>query len=206
MTSPISSNAQNLWAITSYFNPKCYRRRLANFRIFRAHLNVPLVAVELAYDSDFELQVQDADILIRLRGGAVLWQKERLLNLALQSLPKHCRKVAWLDSDILFETGDWSEQANRLLERFTMVQLFTRVFYLSPNWTPLGPQGDVEFTRPSAAISIASGMSAAACLAHSANGRKGTSAPGLAWAARRGLVDAGEVCAPVVDGAKERLP
>jgi hypothetical protein len=94
MTPPTGSNADGLWPITSYFNPIGYRRRLSNFRAFRERLNVPLVAVELTYGSDFELQEQDADILIQLRGGTVLWQKERLLNLALQALPTHCRKVA----------------------------------------------------------------------------------------------------------------
>ena len=64
---------KDLWAITCYFNPMHYRRRLANFRIFRDHLQLPLVAVELAYGPEFELQAQDAEILIQLRdgGGAV---------------------------------------------------------------------------------------------------------------------------------------
>lgn len=87
--------SESLWAITSYFNPIRYRRRLANFKRFRENLRVPLVAVELAYGPEFELQKGDAEILIQLRGGAVLWQKERLLNLAMQALPDHCQKVAW---------------------------------------------------------------------------------------------------------------
>jgi hypothetical protein len=37
-----------LWAIAAYFNPARYARRLANYRVFREHLAVPLVAVELA--------------------------------------------------------------------------------------------------------------------------------------------------------------
>lgn len=43
-----------------------------------AHLNVPLIAVELAYGPDFELEDPDADILIRRRGRDVMGQKERL--------------------------------------------------------------------------------------------------------------------------------
>ena len=90
---PTAFYGDELWAITSYFNPASYRRRLANFNTFRQHLPIPLVAVELAYDADFELQEADAEILIQLRGGALLWQKERLLNVALQALPAACRKV-----------------------------------------------------------------------------------------------------------------
>ena len=88
-----SSGGGILWAITSYFNPAGYRRRLANFRAFRARLSVPLVAVELAYGPEFELKAGDADILVQIRGRDVMWQKERLLNLALRSLPDSCANV-----------------------------------------------------------------------------------------------------------------
>src|SRR5438093_8021963 len=89
-------DADGLWAVTAYFNPMRYRRKRANYRLFRAHLDVPLVAVELAYGCDFELVDDDADILVRLRGRDVLWQKERLLNLALEALPARWRTVAWV--------------------------------------------------------------------------------------------------------------
>ena len=167
-----------------------YKRRLSNFKIFRDRLNVPLVAVELTYGSDFQLQDQDADIVIRLRGGAVLWQKERLLNLALQALPKHCRKVAWVDCDVLFGAADWAEAASQLLDRFAIIQMFQDVHYLSPHWTPVKDcTSEVELTRPSAAFSIASGQVAATCIGHSLDTREGTPASGFAWAARRELLD-----------------
>ena len=70
MSSLSNSDAQGLWAITSYFNPMRYRRRLSNFRAFREHLKLPLAVVELTYGPDFELQQSDAEILIRLHGGA----------------------------------------------------------------------------------------------------------------------------------------
>jgi hypothetical protein len=184
-----NSPAGDLWAITSYFNPMRYSRRLANFKTFRGHLNVPLVAVELAYGADYELQDHDAEILIRLRGDAILWQKERLLNLALQALPGHCCKVAWVNCDMIFARADWAERASSLLERFMCIQLYDRLHNLSATWRPLQPFMDaVETTRPSAAFSIAAGVPPAICLAQTANERIGTSAPGLAWAARRELL------------------
>ena len=93
----------DLWTITSYFNPVRYARKLENYRAFRRRLNVPLVAVELFYDSKPELTKSDADILIQISGRDVLWQKERLLSIALRSVPDHCDKVAWLDCDLLFD-------------------------------------------------------------------------------------------------------
>jgi hypothetical protein len=154
-------------------------------------LNVPLVAVELTYGSDFELQEGDADILIQLRGGAVLWQKERLLNLALQALPKHCRKVAWVDCDVLFGVADWAESAVRLLDDFTIIQLFKHVHYLSPDWMLAKDYTtSVEFARPSFAFSILSGLPAPTCFGNFFNvGESGDCAKGFAWAARRELLD-----------------
>ena len=116
--------SSTFWAITCYFNPVGYRRRLENYRLFRRRLKVPLVAVELSFDKKFQLASGDADILVQLHSPSVLWQKERLLNVALKSLPAVCDKVAWLDCDIIFESDDWVERASRALDEFALVHLF----------------------------------------------------------------------------------
>jgi hypothetical protein len=180
----------DLWAITSYFNPAQYRRRLANYRNFRRHLRIPLVTVELAYGPDFELQDGDADILVQLRGGAVLWQKERLLNLALGVLPAECSKVAWLDCDVIFETNEWYAAASRQLDEVLIVQLFRTAHYPPPEWAP----GDGKLltptlTRQSAVDSIQNGVNPSTCFGFAEYDRRRTSATGLAWAARRELLD-----------------
>jgi hypothetical protein len=180
----------DFWAITSYFNPMRYRSRLANFRTFRKHLQVPLIAVELTYIADFELRADDAEILVQLRGGAVLWQKERLLNIALQALPLNCRKVAWLDCDIIFAAPDWHEAAAFLLDRFALIQLFRRVHGVGPQWTlEEDPVAQVEYTQESATTSFASGVPAATSLGLILDNRRGTSAPGHGWASWRELVN-----------------
>ncbi len=192
-----SSQSDGFWAITSYFNPMRSRRRLQNFRIFRDRLTVPLVAVELSYGPDFELREQDADILIQLRGGAVLWQKERLLNLALQALPRDCRKVAWLDCDIFFGSPGWAESADRLLDRFPLIHMFKSAHYLSSQWATADDcTTEVEFTRSSAIFSISSGQPATMCLGRISKTPEvaypkglGRYTKGLAWAVRREIVD-----------------
>lgn len=180
----------DLWAITSFFNPMGYRRRLANFRQFRARLGLPLVAVELGFGPEFELQEGDAEILIQVRGGDVLFQKERLLNVARQALPHACRKFAWVDSDLLFGVDDWAERASRLLDRFPIAQLFSRMHYMPRDVSA----GDVsieaaEHSRISLASAVPSGLSAAECLDHANNREFGRYSPGFAWAARREIFD-----------------
>src|SRR5262245_24288280 len=95
-----------LWAITCYFNPVGYRRRLENYLTFRQRLRAPLITVELSYGETFQLARGSAEILIQLRGQDVLWQKERLLNVALAAVPPACDKIAWLDCDVVFERSD----------------------------------------------------------------------------------------------------
>ena len=58
----MSDVSATFWAITCYFNPVGYRRRLENYHLFRQRLNVPLVTVELSFDERFQLSAGDADI------------------------------------------------------------------------------------------------------------------------------------------------
>ncbi len=114
-----------LWAITSFFNPAGYKNRLSNYHRFRSRLNVPLVAVELSFTGRFELRDSDAEILIQISGADVMWQKERLLNIALGALPAECDIVAWLDCDVVFASNDWPERARLALKTSPVVQLFS---------------------------------------------------------------------------------
>jgi hypothetical protein len=196
--------AGDFWAITSYFNPMRYHRRHSNYRTFRKDLKLPLVAVELAYSDDFELQDGDADILLQLRGGSVLWQKERLLNLALQALPKSCRKVAWVDCDIIFRSPAWAEAAHRLLDSVAMVQLFKHVHQLRPDWDPACSNPSADFLGFSAVFSVSSGMPAADCFGYNPERRWGAPAVGLAWAARRELLDRHGFYDPCIIGGGDR--
>ena len=104
--------------------------------MFRQRLKVPLVAVELSFDEKFQLASGDADILVQVHSPSILWQKERLLNVALKSLPTVCDKVAWLDCDILFENDDWVERASRALDEFALVHLFQERNELPMDFTP----------------------------------------------------------------------
>jgi hypothetical protein len=146
-----------LWAISSYYNPARYRTRLANFHAFRAELAVPLVVVEASSDGRFELKPGDADVLVQISDAAVLWQKERLLNVALRRLPPECRYVAWVDCDVVFGTGDWADRAVKALRTHNLVQLYSKR-------QNLGRDGRVAQTAISAAERVATGTAAPAQL------------------------------------------
>ncbi|MCB1501418.1 MAG: hypothetical protein KDK07_16810 [Bauldia sp.] len=177
-------------AITAYFNPGRSRRRAFNYRVFRDRLTVPLVTVELADEGAFELAEGDADRLVRVSGGDLIWQKERLLNIALAHLPADCTHVVWLDSDIVFLSDDWPDRLLDALRRWRLVQPFARAFQVAPGWEEGMPLGEhVVAPSPGAAAVIkAHGLDAYVDLVRDG----GTLQPvvGYGWAARRDLLDA----------------
>jgi hypothetical protein len=120
----------DLWVVTTYYNPVRWQSRLRNYRAFRAALAAPLLTVEWDREGSYELTPADAEILVRQRGGDVLWQKERLLGFALDALPAHVRCVAWIDCDVIFAHPGWYERTRRLLLDHDVIQPFRRVIYL----------------------------------------------------------------------------
>ena len=171
-----------MWAITSYFNPVGFKRRLSNYRIFRANLAVPLVTVELSFDGRFELTDDDADILIQLSGGAVLWQKERLLNIAIKSVPQNAKNIAWLDCDVIFERPDWMHEAEQKLSEANVVQLYSELVDLGPE----GYQPSIQHVPPSGHGIVSLGLRQQNA---PTEGDVRFSLPGLAWAARKEILE-----------------
>lgn len=118
-----------LHAVSCYFNPAGYRRLRDNLHRFVASLHgCPLTVVELSFDGTFEL---DGSLQIRGdRARHTLWQKERLLNLAVERLPPEVDRVAWIDADIQFANPDWAAETHAALERLAVVQLFDAAHFL----------------------------------------------------------------------------
>jgi hypothetical protein len=188
MGSPADQRAAALWAITCYFNPIGYQRRLANYRIFRRNLTVPLVTVELANGGDFQLCPADADVLIQLHCPDILWHKERLLNIALRAVPRACRRVAWLDCDVVFTTTDWAERTVEALQRFDLLLPFQDVHEIARD----AATEELDITRcPKTGYSLAYGLATGAVSLEvlGSSMRLERCHGGLAWAAPRDVLD-----------------
>lgn len=136
-----------LRAITCYYNPANYVSRRVNFEIFAEKLeqsNVPLTIVECIFPGqEFSLDNEKYDV-IRLRSNDVLWQKERLLNVALKRLPKNTTGVIWPDADVLFDNPNWVNDLERQLEITPVIQPFERVVRLNPGFVNDSESDSVE--------------------------------------------------------------
>jgi hypothetical protein len=72
-----------------------------------------------------------------------VWQKERLINRAIASLPSSVRKIAWLDCDVLFANPDWAVQTAALLDDYPIVQTFKTAIRLPRGETSYVGRGEV---------------------------------------------------------------
>jgi hypothetical protein len=178
--------------VTAYFNPGDSSIQRRNYQRFRRRLKsqgVPLLTVELGFgDRPFDLGPDEADKRIQIRGGDVLWQKERLLNLGVQALPSDCDRVAWLDCDVLFDRDDWADETGRLLESYVVVQPFLRRVRLPQDQTDADPDAlPVGMAEAHVHYGVAYGVAAKGLGSLNAYRRHGST--GFAWAARRALLD-----------------
>jgi hypothetical protein len=123
-----------------------------------------LFVIELAYlDNDF--LIPESQDFIRLRGSErnLLWQKERLINIALQKIPEEYKNIAWVDADILFDCEDLSKKINDKLNQYSVIQLFSKIHQLD--------QYEQRFKTKNSCVYDSSGS------------------PGYAWAMRREELD-----------------
>ncbi|MFZ4656964.1 MAG: hypothetical protein ACOYNY_08135 [Caldilineaceae bacterium] len=137
----------DLWVVTTYYNPAGYHTRRANYDRFAQPLydaGIPLVTVECAFGAE-PFSLTPAPQLIQVRGRDCMWMKERLINLAIASLPPQATKVAWIDADVLFTNPAWAQQAAALLDRWPLVQLFESISSLQRDQTASTGGGDPSF-------------------------------------------------------------
>jgi hypothetical protein len=138
----------DIGVISCYFNANRFKSKHDNYTRFVTgieRLNLPYRVVECAFaNAPFELA--DAPETLRVRGSNILWQKERLLNLALASLPPSCTKVAWLDCDLIFDDPLWADRASEALETVPVIQPFSSVVRLPSGHTQYLGVGETYFS------------------------------------------------------------
>lgn len=131
--------ASDLCVIAAFFNPCMSQLRTRHFRSFLQTLissRVHWRCVECAFgNNEFELSADPA--IIQIRSRSVMWQKERLLNAVIKTLPDRFVKVAWLDGDVLFSNPAWIVDTSAALDDHSVVQPFQYAIRLPSDRTCL---------------------------------------------------------------------
>jgi hypothetical protein len=182
-----------LWGVSTFFNPADYANKRSHFIAFANRVRrqgLKLLAMEVAFGGkapSLPEGVADAHILIR--ADTVLWQKERLLNMALELLPGTCGQIAWLDGDIMFARADWVAAARSALRQHPVIQLFETAWFLPPpaSIAPVSAQAAewVSDAHRHCMLGVAKAF-------HDGEFEpilKGWRQPGLAWAATRDFLE-----------------
>lgn len=128
---------QTLYVATTVFNSARYRSRWKHYQDFAAYVNrhhgVELYTVEIAFgDREFSVTEANNPKHLQLRTGAEIWHKERSLNLLVQRLPRDWQKVAVIDADVQSLRPDWFDETKHELERFDVVQMWSKAYDLNP--------------------------------------------------------------------------
>jgi hypothetical protein len=154
--------------ITTHWNPSEFSKPIETYYRWQATIPRKIRVMEAVYSG----RQRDIPSSKHFEAGidSILWQKERLINLAIKSLPKQVKWVAWVDHDLIFENDRWVEDAVVQLSRgMDVVQLFDQVKYTDRD-------GNVTETRHGAAAILA-------------QGQEPDCAPGGAWMASRKWLD-----------------
>jgi hypothetical protein len=139
-TNPIRDAIKNneplenkLHVIAVISNPCLYGKRykLINEFITRIELeetDVLLYVVEIAYKNQkFVVTNPNNKRHLQIRTETPLWHKENMINLAVKHLlPKKWKAMAWIDSDLEFESNSWALDTLKILNGTKdVVQLFS---------------------------------------------------------------------------------
>ncbi len=179
---PHYTPCDNLWVITTYYNPARYTNKRQNYERFAKPIleaGLKLVTVECAFGQE-KFELAQAANVIQVRGRDVMWQKERLINLAIQQLPPTADKVVWIDNDILFCNPEWAVQTAAQLDHYPVVQPCDSLHRLERHKTAYVGVG--YFRR-----SFAYQWQHRPELAFVRGGDHGF--PGAVWAARRSVIE-----------------
>jgi GR25 family glycosyltransferase involved in LPS biosynthesis len=164
-----------LAVITSFFNPNNYINIKYNYLIFSKKIKekCDLFPIELSFNGEFFIEDEN---VIRIVGDSenILWQKERLLNIALERLPEEYTNVAWIDCDVIFENPNWVDEVNQKLSEYKVVQIFETA-------KRLDRKGDIGL--------ISNGFIKRAYEIGTIERNFSKGIPGFGWAMRREVID-----------------
>lgn len=177
-----------LYVVTAIFNPMLFESRTRLYHRFEKYIEYSgavLITVEVAWDGrPFEVTTPYNKNNLQLRTEALLWHKERALNLGIEHLKKvhpEAKKVAWIDADVQFANPNWVHDTLNALDHFDVVQPFSQAINLSPKYEKMW---DVRSMFYNFINNIGYSQHPPKQLKYAGGGH-----PGLAWAAKISALD-----------------
>jgi hypothetical protein len=121
------------------FNPTKSKKIIQNyFTMLEKLKGFPVYTLELIY-GDREPEILDA---YHIYGTSVMFHKENLCRILETKIPSKYKKIAFLDTDILFNDSKWYDKTSELLDSYDVIQLFDKCHWLDT-------KGEITLTRKS---------------------------------------------------------
>ena len=134
------SPVESLAVVACYFNPCDSVLQRENLERFRAELRAPITIIEASFNGDFVFD--DSVKIIATEKNRYLWQKERLLKIAIDQLPATVDAFAMVDADLIFRNKNWQAETLARLQNADVVQMFESIEYIAAD-------GNLEIRLPS---------------------------------------------------------
>ena len=132
------------------FNPARTKRMIMNYLYTKNQFDIqkiPNFTLELVYKGR-EPELPNA---FHVSSNSFMFHKENLCRILETKIPKHYKKLAFLDCDLLFEDPTWYEKTSKLLDEYDVVQPFETAYWLDLTYTRATLQRDtiVKLKPPS---------------------------------------------------------
>ena len=138
-------DANLLHVVTCIYNPIRWDTRIRHARRFLAQMvnaGVKVTLVECAMGQRaHELSDVPGIEFIPVRADTMAWNKENLLNIALQRSAIRTPYIAWIDADIEFRNPTWAIETVHALQQYKVVQPWGEAIDLGPRGEPMFVKG-----------------------------------------------------------------
>ena len=168
-------SVQTLYVVLPYFNFAGFKRRRDLFMQFveryRNEPGIKLVVVEALGPTPLPRLPVWAHL--KFQTDSHVWIKENLINMAVKSLPRYWKYMAWIDADLEFLNQNWVEDTIKELQDADIVQMWRTAVNLGPHEEAL------KIDKSFAYMFVGSGTK------WSPSDKYGFWHPGYAWACTR---------------------
>lgn len=123
--------SDDLAVVLCHFSPAGFRRPAENARRVVADMKeagIPVYPIELVRKGCTQELINPYMVV---EADSVMFHKENLLNIAVDSLPERHSKVVFLDADVRFNERDWVDRASAAMESADVMQPMEWCFWSS---------------------------------------------------------------------------
>jgi hypothetical protein len=130
-----------LYILVSYFNYNSNKSREKNIYSFiekNSNSKAKIVIIEGIYNNLNELKDLNSQVFLHLKYKIKhpISLQDNLINVGIKKLPEDWEYLAWVDSDVIFNNENWTDNILKQLQNNDIVHCFKEADFLNQDGTP----------------------------------------------------------------------